>query len=689
MLNQSRTLSGITGSDQIVIPSTPSSILINGEEGPAGYLVGVDNVTGNVSWVQASTPFIPPNSIIGEDLNSNIGFETTASENAGVIKIHNSSNNATLDADRVITSDLVLNDDLVVDDIRVKSTLTLDTDGNNKFLEFSATNGDLVQFDTDHSTEVASIKSGDIICKNITGFDGQLNGLNVGSTTTDNKFIGMYNGGFVSNQNTILLESTSNGGQLGMRKLISGMSEQTITLDGTNGNITQTEGLSRLNKVLVEGVALDTFIINNGEFRFKKDIDPEGNTLIHMSSDFLGASQVFSDANSNSTIQLLGATGNIQCNDIDCANIDVSGNISVDGVISGNIDLDGDLEVDNITVNNNIRVENQAVILGQTLASGISSTGSITTSADMSCRNLNNSGTILSQGKITGMGDGEFFGHIHIDGTGSTGPFDGNIIDDDLYLGKDLIMDANIGKIRLENFSNQLEIGATGTGGGIFFTDNSSAKIQGNTTTQTICNNLDLRSDTNLFPSLDDVDRYNYAMLWDPPTLNTWNLTGSMSEFKNLAGYSSGGTRRTQLDFTFQVGGFGANQNTAEITLTFTASFLDGGFFLGLGLIRDDGSVAAIVPETCRLIVGDATKHSFGIHTERFILRGQNPDTNIRVAPFIFGTSSSTGTIATFYAGPNGGTTPSPYTPSYSGWFFYSRSLSSINYSRRTSNLPA
>ena len=171
MNNQSsRTLSGIGTDNQINIPSTPDSILIGGDTGPRGYLVGVDNTTGNVDWVQASTPFIPPDSIIGEDLNSNIGFETTASENAGIIKIHNSTDTATLEADRVVVnSELTLNADISVDNLDVKDTFTLDTDGSNKYVEMTASNGNIVQFDTDHTTEIASIKSGDIICKILLG----------------------------------------------------------------------------------------------------------------------------------------------------------------------------------------------------------------------------------------------------------------------------------------------------------------------------------------------------------------------------------------------------------------------------------------------------------------------------------------------------------------------------------------
>ena len=687
-----RTLSGVGTENQINVPSTPDSILIDGERGPSGHLVGVDNTTGNVSWVQASTPFIPPNSIIGEDLSLNIGFETTASENAGIIKIHNSTDTATLEADRVVVnSALTLNADLDVDNLDVKDTFTLDTDGSSKFVEMTASNGNIIQYDTDHTTEIASIKGGDIICKTITGSgDAQFNGLNVGSTSTDNKFIGMYNGGFVATQNTILLESTSNGGQLGMRKLTGGMSEQTITLDGTNGNITQEEGLSTLNKVLVEGATTDTFIINNGEFYFKKDIDPEGNTLVKITADDLGASQIFQDSNDNIKIQFIGKTGQIICGDINSdGDVDITGNLSVDGNISGNIDIEGDLEVDNLTVNNNINIGNNATISGATFTNSITATGSITTTNDMTCQDLSTTGTILSNGKITGMGDGEFFGHIHIDGTGSTGPFDGNIIDDDLYLGKDLIMDANIGKIKLENFSNQLEIGATGTGGGVFFTTGSSGVIQGNTTTQTKCLNLDLRSDTNLFPSLDDVDRYNYVKIWDPSQANLWNINGGMTIFENLAGYTALGVRRTQLDFTFQVGGFGAGQNTAEITLTYTAFFLDGAFFLGLHLLENDGSLDALVPETCRLVVNDASKHNSGVHQHKFILRNLDPDTDIRVAPFIFGTSSLTGNIVSFYAGPNSGANTDPFTPAYAPWTISSRSLSSINTQRITSNLPA
>jgi len=374
------------------------------------------------------------------------------------------------------------------------------------------------------------------------------------------------------------------------------------------------------------------------------------------------------------------------------------GNARVGGdlYVGGNLDVQGDTTKNgNLTINGIMSAEEvrtfSGAITGVRLYD-VDSHGNIDVNDNNGDRVIHIDG---EEGEVfigrTGFGQADLnllTGHIRQSATDSTSINDGNLFMDDLYCNQDIILSGNIGKLRLENFNNQIEIGNIGTGGGIFFTTNSTAKIQGNTSKQTICNNLDLRSTTNLFPPLDDVDKYNYVKYWDPSSANLWNIRGGMTSFENLAGYTQNGVRRRQLDFTFQVGGFGTGQNTAEITLTFTAQFLDGAFFLGLYLLESDGSLDALVPETCRLIVGDSSKHNWGIHTEKFVLRNLDPDTDIHVAPFIFGTSSNTTNIISLYAGPNSGTRTSPYSPAYSGWILSSRSLSSINTTRITSNLP-
>ena len=47
----SRTLSGINEENSIDIPSTPNSIRIGGKLGERGFLVGVNNTTGNIDFV--------------------------------------------------------------------------------------------------------------------------------------------------------------------------------------------------------------------------------------------------------------------------------------------------------------------------------------------------------------------------------------------------------------------------------------------------------------------------------------------------------------------------------------------------------------------------------------------------------------------------------------------------------------
>ena len=160
----SRTLSGINAdSGFISIPKVPEAIRIGGELGPRGFLVGVSNTTGNVDWVQATTPFIPPNTITGEDLTTTIGFETTASENGGVIRVHNEELTGTLECDKLATSDIVLTGDLELEQMIIKDKIIFATDGTgaNRTLQMNSSSGDIIQYETyDPSSEYASIKNG-------------------------------------------------------------------------------------------------------------------------------------------------------------------------------------------------------------------------------------------------------------------------------------------------------------------------------------------------------------------------------------------------------------------------------------------------------------------------------------------------------------------------------------------------
>jgi hypothetical protein len=134
--DNARTLSGVNADGgSMNLASTECAIRIEGDCGSKGYLLGKNETTNKLDWVQAGTPFIPPNSIIGEDLNSNIGFDTTASENAGIIRIHNATDNAKLIADVIDVGTLNLGTDLTVDEIYIENKAHFQTDATNSATE--------------------------------------------------------------------------------------------------------------------------------------------------------------------------------------------------------------------------------------------------------------------------------------------------------------------------------------------------------------------------------------------------------------------------------------------------------------------------------------------------------------------------------------------------------------------------
>ncbi len=191
--------------------------------------------------------------------------------------------------------------------------------------------------------------------------------------------------------------------------------------------------------------------------------------------------------------------------DVPQGNARVGGNLYVGGNldVQGDTTKNGDMTINGILSAEEVRTFSGAII-GVRLYD-VNSHGNIDVNDSNGDRVIHIDG---EEGEVflgrTGFGQADLnllTGHIRQSATDSTSINDGNLFMDTLYCNKDIVLSGNIGKLRLENFNNQIEIGNIGTGGGIFFTTDSTAKIQGNTDTATICNNLDLRSTTNLFPA--------------------------------------------------------------------------------------------------------------------------------------------------------------------------------------------
>lgn len=332
----SRTLSGINEENSIDIPSTPNSIRIGGKLGQRGFLVGVNNTTGNIDFVQAETPFIPPDTILGEDLNSNIGFETTASENGGVIRIHNATNTATLNADKIITSDLDLTSDLDISNLQVKTLLKIQpSTDNTRKAEIVASNGDIIQYEsyTDATTnnEYASIKSGVGAFRSIT-----LAGTITGATN-------ITGSGLIKSTDKIEATNEVKGGSLVSTGTLSVGTTTTLTGNvecGGNLTLTNPSGELTIEKIF-KGIRT---IGGVDKTFFQLSIDDED-----IEYEFYKRNLV--SGNMDKTISLTSSDGGINCDNLVVdEDATIGGNLGITGnlTIGGNLNYDGELSFTNL-----------------------------------------------------------------------------------------------------------------------------------------------------------------------------------------------------------------------------------------------------------------------------------------------------------------------------------------------------
>ena len=328
----SRTLAGINagGEGLIDIPSIPESIRIGGELGPRGFLVGVDNASGNVSWVQASTPFIPPNSIIGADLNENIGFTTTASETGGVITIHNATNTATLNVDRLIAGDLTLDNDIEADTIQAKTKFIAQAglEATRKILLDSA-NGNIEIYST-HPTTIWSV----------------LNGVN----TTQG----------IDCRGSIIMNYTGATQFLIQSNTIPPVLRYNIQADTgviTHiGNYTQTGNINNTGNITSSGtITSDTnttdHIIFKDDVKGKHTKDAVEKEVFFLELSDAGSTLTIKDYDTTSNQIILEPTGRITCKNLEVEeNVSITGNTAIQGnlQVDGNFNYDGDLQFNDL-----------------------------------------------------------------------------------------------------------------------------------------------------------------------------------------------------------------------------------------------------------------------------------------------------------------------------------------------------
>lgn len=325
--NSARTLSGISAGNggNISIPSTPDAIRIAGQSGPKGYLVGVDITSGNVDWVQAGTPFIPNDSILGVDLNSNIGFSTTASETGGIISITNPAGTGTLSADRVVATDFTLQNNFTANQGIFKDKVIMDTTGlgtgNTRKLDLVASNGDIIQYETfTPANEYASIKSG------VGAFRSITTSGNISSS-----------GGNITTQNGNI---TAVGSLGATQNVVANVGMTTGTLDAT--------GTSTLKDTTTTSLLYTSSLIGRRTLLAGGNVD-----MFSVVMDDDGSVLTLKDGDDNSTIILDSDTGdstlaNLTTTSINCnGNIDCQGNLVVEllSTLKGNTEIQGNLSV--------------------------------------------------------------------------------------------------------------------------------------------------------------------------------------------------------------------------------------------------------------------------------------------------------------------------------------------------------
>ena len=89
------TLSGVASETTLVLPATATAISVGGDFGTAGMVLGKDNITNVLYWDTVTGATIPPDSIDGSKLKSNINIITTGDITANQLTL--TSNTTALD----------------------------------------------------------------------------------------------------------------------------------------------------------------------------------------------------------------------------------------------------------------------------------------------------------------------------------------------------------------------------------------------------------------------------------------------------------------------------------------------------------------------------------------------------------------------------------------------------------------
>ena len=370
------------------------------------------------------------------------------------------------------------------------------------------------------------------------------------------------------------------------------------------------------------------------------------------------------DLDASGTIR---ATGNITSHaNINAVNETLTGKLTVGSIeCEGDAEIDGDLTITgDITYDGDLKTEDLTVFKSLTLTDGDGGGSTATWDAEDGKLTLGGTASIAGDGGLSMP-----FGFLHATSTGGDSST-GHSFSDSVWFRKDIEFTNSLSKVKMSGAGSELDM-----------TTSSASRILGYTGGHTICRNLDLRDPSNL---TDDIgDNYRYNTIWDPTEQNSVEHKGGMTEFQSVLGYTTAvGSRQTQIDFTFQVGGGSAGYDSALITFEFYAVFSEQNNWFCLANVSDD----SIINQTRRFyatVVGTR-----GWNTVSFRMTNLTANTDYTVYPMVFTTGGdSSEDVVRFYAGANTGDFDPPTTFEYPMMRMSSFSLSTTNITTRNANL--
>ena len=716
----SATLSGVGRTNTLDLPSTVNALRIGGSSGLPGQVVAKNETTNKLEWDYVDDVTIPDNSISGDKLKSDINIDTTGTikcdgftdDGNALIKGNlEVEGNFTYDGD-LTSEDITFYKSLIGTDGK-GGTQKFSVDATTGNTE---TEGTLI---TKGSVSVKNGATTTILLSNTTGiitatsviansFSCILGNISFSGTDQNQSLVfGSSTGDILGNTTTPtvcknldlsdasnIVPTDANHEDIIFYKSLEGKNgdggTQTFYVDATTGNITKcgtiaSGDITATGTILATGNITSNATISCADLDASATISAGGNITsgatiscvdLDASATITATGNITSQANMNCVN--LTTTGNIDCDaniegatadiigqldagslvcgaisgttgtfssnisavngtfsgDISAVNETLSGNITaVDGTFSGNVSITGD-----ITYDGDFKTEDLTIFKSLTMTNGDG--GGSTATWDATTGNLTLGGT----DSVAGDGDLSMpFGFISATATGGTSAT-GHSFSDSVWFRKDIEFTNSLSKVKMGGAGSELDM-----------TTSSNSKILGYTSGYTECKNLDLTDTSNKFPEAFETDKNTYVLGVDPPTATSTEHAGGMTDWQNLLGYTAMGNRITNGDLTFTATGSTTNVRM-YFEVEFWGDFDDGAWYLGLMEIDPDGSEVGMIDQTARVIFQESTAVHSGFHHFMMYAVLTN-ETEYIVAPYIFGSTSSTGTQATIRVGGNTGIT--------------------------------